>query len=549
MKKSLKLFALALALVLVFALIASCQKTEEPAPTQTQTPTSAPGDPTVQPSEEPAPEPGNPKLPLADEPITFEWFRPIAQENFSKYGGFEENEGYKELAKRTGITIKFVSPVFGADTEPFNMMINSGDYTDLISPDSRGTYPGGFDKAIEDQVFLRINELVDKFAPNYKQLRESSEGYRKGSMTDSGNMPGFYSLMKLEGKPRPWGGLLIRQDWLDDLGMNMPITLDDWYSTLTAFKDQKGATAPLFMYKTGIMIGGGEILSAYDVGADIYQVDGTVKYGPIEPGFKEYLMLMNKWYSEGLIAPDFMTNQSPIYMPDTSYTTTGKSGIFWNVYLIDLLKLMSGNPNYELSAVPYPVKNVGDRVHFMGPAGMGDTATFSVAISTTCSDPELAARWADYQYSPDGYLLTTYGLEGVTYEMVNGQPKYFDTIEEQPFSEISGKYLMGNGSPCIWDFDAEYSMLSEVQIKLTDVWGDAERDYAMPAISLTTEEGERASVLKADIDTYVAEMILKFITGEETFGNYDVFLNQVRSMGIDEVIQINQTALDRYNAR
>jgi len=338
--------------------------------------------------------------------------------------------------------------------------------------------------------------------------------------------------MKLEGKPRPWGGLLIRQDWLDDLGMNMPITLDDWYVTLTAFKDQKGATAPLFMYKTGIMIGGGEILSAYDVGADIYQVDGTVKYGPIEPGFKEYLMLMNKWYSEGLIAPDFMTNQSPIYMPDTAYTTTGKSGIFWNVYTVELLAMMSGNPDYKLSAVPYPVKNVGDRVHFMGPAGMGDTASFSVAISTTCSDPELATRWADYQYSPDGYLLTTYGLEGVTYEMVDGHPKYFDIIEEQPFSEIAGKYLMGNGSPCIWDFDAEYSMLSEVQVKLTDVWGDADRDYVMPAISLTTEEGERSSVLKADIDTYVSEMILKFITGEESFDNYDAFLNEIKSRAL-----------------
>ena len=101
------------------------------------------------------------------------------------------------MAKRTGITIEFVSPVFGADVEPFNMMINSGDYTDLISPDSRAVYPGGFDKAIEDQVFLRVNELVDKFAPNYKHLRESSEGYRKESMTDSGNA-GFYSLMKLE---------------------------------------------------------------------------------------------------------------------------------------------------------------------------------------------------------------------------------------------------------------------------------------------------------------------------------------------------------------
>ena len=548
MKKSTKLCALALAMLLVFALMASCGTTEEPTPSQT--PTTTPSEePSTQPSEEPAPEPGNPTLPLTNEPVTFTWFRPIAQENFAKYGGFGDNEGYKELAKRTGITIEFVSPVFGADVEPFSMMINSGDYTDLISPDSRAVYPGGFDKAIEDQVFLRVNELVDKFAPNYKHLRESSEGYRKESMTDSGNMPGFYSLMKLEEKARPWGGLLIRQDWLDDLGMNMPITLDDWYSTLTAFKDQKGATAPLFMYKTGIMIGGGEILSAYDVGADIYQVDGTVKYGPIEPGFKEYLMLMNKWYSEGLIAPDFMTNQSPIYMPDTAYTTTGKSGIFWNVYTVELLAMMSGNPDYKLSAVPYPVKNVGDRVHFMGPAGMGDTASFSVAISTTCSDPELATRWADYQYSPDGHLLTTYGLEGVTYEMVDGHPKYFDIIEEQPFSEIAGKYLLGSGSPCIWDFDAEYSMLSEVQVKLTDVWGDADRDYVMPAISLTTEEGERSSALKADIDTHVSEMILKFIAGDESFDNYDAFIDRIKTMGIDEVVEIHQNALERYNAR
>ena len=109
--------------------------------------------------------------------------------------------------------------------------------------------------------------------------------------------------------------------------------------------------------------------------------------------------------------------------------------------------------------------------------------------------------------------------------------------------------MLGMGSPCIWDFDAEYSMLSEVQVKLTDVWGDADRDYVMPAISLTTEEGERSSALKADIDTYVSEMILKFIAGDESFDNYDAFIDRIKTMGIDEVVEIHQNALERYNAR
>ena len=84
-----------------------------------------------------------------------------------------KREGYKELAKRTGITIKFVSPVFGADIEPFNMMINSGDYTDLIAPILAAHIPAVSTKAIEDQVFLRINELVDKFAPNYNNCAKA----------------------------------------------------------------------------------------------------------------------------------------------------------------------------------------------------------------------------------------------------------------------------------------------------------------------------------------------------------------------------------------
>ncbi len=56
-------------------------------------------------------------------------------------------------------------------------------------------------------------------------------------------------------------------------------------------------------------------------------------------------------------------------------------------------------------------------------------------------------------------------------------------------------------------------------------------------------------MLQNEINTYVSEMILKFITGDEPFDKYDAYLNRIREMGINEVIEIQQNALDRYNAR
>ena len=41
------------------------------------------------------------------------------------------------------------------------------------------------------------------------------------------------------------------KDWLDDLGLDTPVTYDDWYNMLKAFKAEKGAVAPMMLYFTG----------------------------------------------------------------------------------------------------------------------------------------------------------------------------------------------------------------------------------------------------------------------------------------------------------
>ena len=63
----------------------------------------------------------------------------------------------------------------------------------------------------------------------------------------------------------------------------------------------KGATDGLFIPATGVL---DYFTSAFGVGSGMYLDGDTIKYGPLEEGYKEYLQMMSQWYSEGLLYQD-----------------------------------------------------------------------------------------------------------------------------------------------------------------------------------------------------------------------------------------------------
>ena len=67
--------------------------------------------------------------------------------------------------------------------------------------------------------------------------------------------------------------------------------------------------------------------------------------------------------------------------------------------------------------------------------------------------------------------------------------------------------------------------------------------------SMTTEEDERYTALISDLSTYMAEHVLKFVTGEEDMGQYPDFVATLYEMGMQEAIDLKQAAYDRYMAR
>jgi putative aldouronate transport system substrate-binding protein len=118
------------------------------------------------------------------------------------------------------------------------------------------------------------------------------------------------------------------------------------------------------------------------------------------------------------------------------------------------------------------------------------------------------------------------------------------------FTWAMNKYAMGSGS-FIMDGDRIYSDYNDDQWAMMDVFNSDYTDfaYSMPTVSLTTEESEAYTPLYNDIDTYISETFLLFINGSKPLDEFDEFVEKIYSLGLDQCLEYEQAAYDRYLER
>ena len=313
---------------------------------------------------------------------------------------------------------------------------------------------------------------------------------------------------------------------------------------LVSFRDQLGADGALWIdsYATSA-----DLTSGYGVKADFYQEDGQVKFGFLEDGMKEYLTMMNEWYADGLIYHDFYSQMAGADKPDPSLVDGGTSGIWHNA------ANSFGEYSVASSAISQPVLKVGDVNHFSERSDRVQAGS-DWTITTACENPEIAAMMLDYLYSEEGIMLTNYGIEGVSYELVNGEPVYTELLTNNPdmsFNQALAIYALFNTAG-IYNVNTRMDVTySEEQIASREIWAahnDTANNYPNAA-SMTIEESEKFYGTYNDIDTYIDENLLSFIIGTTPLSEFDSFKETLISMGIEDCIAIKQDALDRYNAR
>ncbi|NOU65469.1 extracellular solute-binding protein [Paenibacillus sp. LMG 31461] len=461
---------------------------------------------------------------------------------------------YQELEKKTSVKVDFQHPAIGSEKEQFNLLIASGNLPDVIEYNFMN-YPGGPEKAISDKVAIPLNDLIAKNAPNLKKYLDEHPELKRDVTTDSGTIYAFPAIGV--GNSNVSSGLMLRKDWLNELGLKTPETMEEWTTVLRAFKEKKGAKSPLTLTRDDFKID--RLNGAFNIGATYYIDNGKIKYGPYETAFKDYLMQLNAWYKEGLLDKDFATQDAKA---KDGKITNSSSGAFAANIGSGMGKYLNAIPEsaktFDLVAAQHPVMKKGEQPKIFTAAYeyRGDG---SAVITPNNKNAASTAKWLDYLYSDEGNTLKSFGVEGTTFNKVNGFPKYTDLITNNPeklsIGEAMAKYLrVATPAPGFVGDDRyteqyyKYDQQKEALTVYNKYYKNLEQTR-LPRISQTPEEAQELSAIMAEVDTYKDEMFLKFVMGSESFDNYDKYIKQLKSMKIERAIALKQAAFERFKTR
>lgn len=575
MKK--KLLAALLLLCMMVSLFAACGDGTAAASKQESTPESAAAAPEASadaPADAPAAEAstgepqaasdvawpenalGNVELPLTDEEVTLTMWMGV-NPNVLKITEDIGNDCalWNELAVRTGVRLDFTVVNPDTESEKFNLMVASNDLSDIIS-NATTLYTNGGEAAVADEILVdHLPYLTEELTPQICKLMEAYPDAVPEALTESGWLAGMPQL-SMQTETTQTFGPLIRKDWLDELGLEVPETYDELYEVLKAFKEKKGADAALLLNYAGTGINNG-LVQGYGINGLVadaansepfYQVDDTVMYGPIQPEFKEYLTMVNKWYSEGLIWQDFMS-YTDFQNPPTDVILADRTGVFYaEVTYIATLEDASNTEGFELVAIPDLVLEKGDTIPFQEERAYAASTPWS--ISTQCDYPELAMQFCNYMYTDEGAVLCNYGIEHESFEYnEQGLPVFTDVVLNNPDMATTVAlfmYCMDRG-PFYRDETREQSGYTQAQREASSIWtSNLTVGRGMGSTSLNTEESESVNEFYGDIKTYIEQSVLEFIIGNRDIAEFDAFVEHIEEMGIDEVTACYQDAYQRY---
>ena len=456
---------------------------------------------------------------------------------------FGETEFAKEYMKRTGINVAYQHPAQGQDNEVLNLLIASGDLPDIIESDWLARDP---DASIAKNTILSLNDYFKDYSPNLMKYLSENPDVDTAIRTDTGNYY-VYPFIRGDEKLLSTAGLMLRNDWLSDLGLSVPETISEWEAVLEAFKSK--CTTPLAMANGHLY----SFLGAYGLGIEFFIENDKIMFGATDDKFKDFLAKTNEWYKKGYIDKNFAILDGKIInanmLDGKSGVTFGAGGGGIGTYLN---AMKDKDPKYDLVAAPFPVLEKGQRPKF-GNKQLKYSPLNGAAITGKSKNRELAARFLDYSYSEEGYTLNNFGVEGISYEMKDNYPTYKDVITNNPNGLAMSMALpiyvrAANEGPFVQDkrYIEQYYQLDQ-QKNALEVWSQNDHDkHLIPQITLTQAETSEFSKIMSEIRTYRDETIINFILGTKPIDEFSEYVEKVKSLKLDRAIEIEQASYDRY---
>lgn len=451
---------------------------------------------------------------------------------------------WKEAAKRTGITLKnVVSSVTSDESTAFSTMVAGGELPDIIRAKALNLR-----QLAVDGGMLPLNDLIEEHAPNIKKFFEECPEAKSFASVDGEiyYIPG--SLAGIENEGTPSLCFMIRQDWLDKLGLEVPTTIDELHDVLYAFKTKdpngngKADEVPFFTRYNDVS----GLMQLWGISCDFFQDgSGGLSYGPVHENYKVMIKELSKWYKEGILDVELYTRSSA--REQLLGQNVGGCTVDWlssTTKFNDTLK--DSVPGINIQAM-LPPKNINGEVKSM----YGSTKLHSWAwgISSMCPEEKIIAtiKYLDFWMSEEGRELMSFGPEGVSYTR-DGNGNRVWTEEALTYDSGVPNYLRSIGTGeigTVQSADATLEGMNEAGVRGYKMY----ENIIYPPheqLAFTQEEQDILNECETNIITATEEQQQKWLLGkEDPDATWDKYIKTLKSIGLDKFVKVYNDAFKR----
>lgn len=533
------------------ATTAPAEETQSAPEAPSQEPTEAPSAEEAASAEDVTPEPANQiEYPL-EESYTFTMTATLRNNVLQVLGDddFSVTSAYRGLEAATGCSIDFNMLGEATAEEKTNIMLASGDMTDFYT--GLGSYGNNLTGAIHDGILFDMAPMLEEYAPDYKALLDSDAELAASATNPDGTISMFVS----QAADVVEKGILIRQDWLDKLGLEAPTNREALEDILHQFQSEMGASMPILM-NFGLETG---LSGSFNVS---YAGMRSMDYQLTEPNgkevvacfasenFIEYLVYLNHLYNDGLITDDFMSTGREYGNWESSYYS-GKCGVWSDGFreLDPANRSNADDPNYMVS--PIALTDYDCHVAERSTASMNGM----LFLTTACEKPELAMEMINYCYTTDGRHNGLYGMEGEGYTLTDdGKVQLTENLTNNPNWSLNNALLWYGAAqwmPTCTDMEYYELIGAKESIDGIKYWTDNGGDKTMklPAgVSLSAEANTEFNNLASDVLTLFSEGAVRVVTGALDEAGYRALIEDANGMGLARMTELYQEAYDTYLA-
>ena len=493
--------------------------------------------------------------------------------------GYDSNVVLNELQKNAGITIEW-DTMSDSLSEQVNIRIAGEQLPDAF----QGVGFSNYDISTygTDGVFIDLTPYITpEIMPNlYKILEEHPDIKAAITMADGK----IYGLPAAEQMGTAGIGLeedysiytvpqfgMINKAWLDELGLEVPTTLDELYVCLKAFQENDmsatyygnapGSTIPMstgfdqWCWGQNVFYAGfGFTNWPNDVCNDlVLNPDGTVEFVSVRDGYRDAVTYFNKWYAEGLMDIEMFSQSTSQLIAKCSQ---GQVGVATWWYIEEVMGDKSGD------YVFLPILEGPDGTYNVTVRTGGAVNSGNLNITSACGNPAALLKFYDQWYDGEIVMQLQYGPIGTFFTEQDENGMWVSITDEESrekFGKSAGELkgvhevygpkliLSSYYNDYFYMEDRAIIRLEDLAYKFVEPYVTSMATYPIDCV-FTAEELEVIDRYRADFESAVSEQEALWLKeggpSDEEWAEYCQML--VDSCGMNELLAIYQAAYDRY---